>query len=507
VTSGPALADVDRFRAAIVGRLGLHFDESKREALSETLRRRLDATRIGVDTYLAGLEANGMPAEVRTLAAELTVPETYFFRNADQCRAFSQLVVPARLHGQVGKRRLRMLSLACASGEEAFTLAMLVREALHDPAADVSILGVDINGSMIEKARRGRYSSWALRETSDADREKWFRRSGKDYVVDESLHAWVTFAEHNLADANLPLWQEAAYDVVFCRNMIMYFAPEQAKALVARIAGVLRDGGYLFLGHAETLRGLSNDFHLCHTHGTFYYQRKDRIASKPVASGDGDTALAPAALAEIAADAQTWVDVIHRASERVAALTKGGSRAGRKDGNGAAAVLPPWDLGLVLELLRKERFAEALALMDALPADATASADVLLLRSVLLTHNGQLAAAEDACRAVLGVDELNAGAHYVLALCREGVGDPGSALYHDQVAMYLDPAFAMPHLHHGLRARRMGNLEDARRELATALMLLPREDASRLLMFGGGFEREALVALCRTELARCGGKA
>jgi chemotaxis protein methyltransferase CheR len=100
---------------------------------------------------------------------------------------------------------------------------------------------------------------------------------------------------------------------------------------------------------------------------------------------------------------------------------------------------------------------------------------------------------------------LNAGAHYLLALCRESAGDRQGALDHDRAAIYLDPGFAMPRLHLGLMARRGGDAEGARRELGEALLLLRREDISRLLLFGGGFGREALISLCRGELLSAGG--
>jgi chemotaxis protein methyltransferase CheR len=99
---------------------------------------------------------------------------------------------------------------------------------------------------------------------------------------------------------------------------------------------------------------------------------------------------------------------------------------------------------------------------------------------------------------------MNAGAHYLLALCHEGGGDLQAAGSHDQVAAYLDPGFAMPRLHLGLLARRAGDHEAARRELTEASDLLRREDSSRLLLFGGGFSRDALIAVCQAELAGCG---
>jgi chemotaxis protein methyltransferase CheR len=495
---------LDRFRAVVVDRLGLLFDENGNVTLAETLRRRALARRLDPDVYVATLEADRSEEEVRALAIELTVPETYFFRNRDQCRAFSDLIVQVHARARSAGRPVRLLSLGCASGEEVYTLAMLARDALGEAGADLSILGADVNRAMLEKAHRGRYSAWALRETPDEDQRRWFRRDGKEFVLDETLRAGVGFEESNFVHHDARIWQPAVYDVVFCRNVIMYFAPEFAASLISRIAAALLPGGHLFLGHAETLRGLSSDFHLCHTHGTFYYQRKWAHEDRPpVSSRERPPGAALTAAAE---DGATWVDVIHRASERVAALTE--VRAGTED------VMPRptparrrWDLTVVLELLHTERFADALAMLDAMPADSNASVEVRLLRAVLLAHRGRLAEAEDACRAVLQIDELNAGAHYVLALCREGAGDRSTAAHHDQVAIYLDPGFAMPHLHQGLRARREGDGALARRELATALVLLQREDASRLLLFGGGFGREALVALCRSELLRCEGTA
>jgi chemotaxis protein methyltransferase CheR len=164
-----------------------------------------------------------------------------------------------------------------------------------------------------------------------------------------------------------------------------------------------------------------------------------------------------------------------------------------------------WDPGVVIELLRRERFSEAMELLQDLPPESSMDPDALLLRAVILTNSGDLAHAEKACRELLESNELNSGAHYLMALCREHAGDLPGALDHDQTAAYLDPGFAMPHLHLGLLAKRRGNLETARKELGQALILLTHEDVSRILLFGGGFSREALVELSRVELRSCGG--
>jgi chemotaxis protein methyltransferase CheR len=205
----------------------------------------------------------------------------------------------------------------------------------------------------------------------------------------------------------------------------------------------------------------------------------------------------------------TWLETVRRASQRIQALAEqpvatSDAREQPQRTPPAHAGRPVVDLSVALELLKRERFREALDQLGRLPSDALADPDVLLLRAVLLTHNGELDAARNLCAELLRIDALSTGAHYLLALCHEGLGDRRAAVDHDQTAAYLDPLFAMPRLHLGLMARRAGDRETARRELTQALGLLQREDASRLLLFGGGFGREALVALCRAELAAAG---
>jgi len=200
-----------------------------------------------------------------------------------------------------------------------------------------------------------------------------------------------------------------------------------------------------------------------------------------------------------AASSPAWVDLIRQASERVTVLTS----APRTDGSAPASVPGGWQLTPVFDLLRRERFDEALEYVRSGPAEVESDPDVLLVKATLLVQAGQIAAAEHACERLLIIDELNAGAHYVLALCRERAGECGRAIEHDRVAIYLDPAFAMPRLHCGLLTRRAGDRDNARRELAQALVLLKREDVSRLLLFGGGFPRDALIALCQSAAAEC----
>src|SRR5664279_3487022 len=265
--------DIEQFRTIIARRLGLQYEEGKLDYLAEVARRRMElvgSTRF--ESYLERLVSSPKGSEeFRALAEQLTVNETFFFRNADNFRAFAEIVLPERIRAKTREKRLRILSAGCASGEEPYSLAVLVREGLSDLGNwDVKIIGLDVNPAMLAKATQGRYSAWSLRATAEDAKRRYFRADGRDFVLAPAIQKMVTFEERNLVDEDPLFWQSLVCDVVFCRNVLMYFTPDKACDVVLRISQALLPSGFLFLGHAETLRGLTHEFHLCHTHNTFY---------------------------------------------------------------------------------------------------------------------------------------------------------------------------------------------------------------------------------------------
>ncbi len=429
----------------------------------------------------------------------MTVGETYFFRNIEQFRALAEVVLPDRMRVRSEHKELRLLSAGCSSGEEAYSMAMVAQETIGDPSWKVSVRAVDLNPNALERALRGRYSPWALREVSAEMRAKRFRVDGRDVTLDDAIRAMVTFELANLASESSSLWQPAAYDVIFCRNALMYFEPDQMRAVIERIARSLAPGGFLFLGHAETLRGVSDRFHLCNTNETFYYQlgndvEPDRGRIVQFAPRQS-RARTPQAVQEFA-----WFDEIRRASERITALLPAAAEVRQEPFNA-------FDPAPALDLLRQERFAEALNHVRVASGLPRQDGDALLLEAVLLMHSGQIEAADDVVCRLLRSDGHNAAAHYVRALCREHEGVHERAIEHNRTSANLDPTFAMPRLHLGLLMRRGGDREAARREFAQALDLFAHESESRILMFGGGFGRQALIDLCQSALKECGGRA
>lgn len=450
---------VGRFRALLATGLGWTFADSDMPHLARELHRRSQERGLAPGAYLSRLAGTGWPEELTVLAEQLAITETYFFRHGEQFRALSEVALPERIAAGGAHRVLRMLSVGCSSGEEAYTLAIVAGQALPDRSWGVSVLGLDANPAMLRKAGAARYPAWSLRETPDSVRESYFHPRDGLYEVDARIRAAVTFRRYNITADDAAVWQAGQYDVIFCRNLLMYLTPEAAAALIRRITLALAPGGYLFLGHTDSLGSRPAGLEPLASHSTFYYRRPARRASDPIPGPDPVVA-------------------------------------------GRPGPVPPAPGGRdrILSLVREERFAEALRAIDGL--DQVRPADQLT-RAVVLAQAGRLDEAEALARSLVDVGGRYADAHHLLGVCLEGGGSVDGAIGQFRLAAYLDPAFALPRLRLGLIARRRGDDRDAAAELDRALHLLRDERDERIVLFGGGFGRASLTAVCRTALDAC----
>jgi chemotaxis protein methyltransferase CheR len=489
---------IDTFQSLLASRFGWRFEDDRRQLLADALTV-CSRGASSIPDYLERLaQASDRSEDVRTLAGQLAVSETYFFRNQEQFAVLGSVALPAAVRRHPHEP-IRILSAGSASGEEAYSIAITVWQLQQRQSLPhVEILGLDISSRVIDKARAGHFSRWALRGLEEGLVRNFFDERGGYYELLPGIRSMVRFEERNLADPHLPLAADSPWDIVFFRNTCMYFTAETARDIVGRIAAAMTPGGHLFLGHAENLRGLSDAFDLHHTHQTFYYVRRpDEPASHPQPAVTAPAAAPrqlPPEQGHVSGANDSWFHAIGRATERVAAII------GQRPADEAAAVpesRPPQpSIAVALALMSEERHEEALHAVGGGELDA----DRLLLRAVLLANLGRVSEARQASHLTLGADAFNAGAHYVLALCAEREGELALAVAHDETAVYLDATFAMPHLHMGLLTRRMADAAAAGRHFRAARDLLGREDASRIMLFGGGFSRQALIQVCETQM-------
>jgi chemotaxis protein methyltransferase CheR len=483
MSGGP---DLDRLEELIEGRFGLAPSSWQRDRIAATLVR---------EPRSLGREPSG--EVLRGLIEQLTVGETYFFREPAQIEALVQRSLPDLAQRVSAGRPLRILSAGCSSGEEAYSIAIAL--ALHAPELGrrCELLGIDVSATAVRRARSARYGAWALRATPPALRDRFFRKEGPDFVLDDAIRTRVRFEEKNLLEEDPAFFVESAFDVILCRNVLIYFSERATRKAVQRFTRLLPPGGYFFLGHSETLRGVSDDFDLIHEDNAFYYRRKSGTRT-PLPERPALSEREPAALSAPPPSSFAWADEIQRSSERITELWQARGTSPRKSPPPEAPPDTPSPLSRALLLIEAERFDDALITIAA--AGGRGTPEVELFRAVIYSGQGRQRDAERTCARLLAAGQCEPFAHYLLGLFRENERELLRAAWHYREATRLDSRFSLPRLRLGLVLRRSGDEAGALTELALALDLLEREGHDRIVLFGGGFRREVLVELCRAQI-------
>ncbi|MFZ0687665.1 MAG: protein-glutamate O-methyltransferase CheR [Terriglobales bacterium] len=256
---------------------GIYHSEEKLYLLVSRCARRMTALRVPKPSeYFEHLTTRGnRDAELRLLLNEITIGETYMFRHPAQLDALRKVILPQILEtkGLFGLKRLRFWCAGCSTGEEPHTLAMFLLEEKEKLLSGWSweILATDLNDNSLETARAGIYGEYALRSTSEALRRKYFKEVGdKKLQANDLLKAQIRFDRVNLRDDSKMLFQKGM-DVIFCCNVLIYFDLVSKRRVVQHFYANLLPGGYLFLGHAESLFQVDDSFRLVHFTGTTAY--------------------------------------------------------------------------------------------------------------------------------------------------------------------------------------------------------------------------------------------
>jgi len=216
------------------------------------------------------------PEEWDTLIELITVNETYFFREENVLQEFQRVILP-QYKDRTPNNPLRIWCSACSSGEEPYTLAILIEETGLFEASAIEIIASDIDKKVLEKARKGLYNkkSFSFRTMPKEMLDKYFISFEEEYKVKDSIRAMVDFRCLNLLDENI-VEKVGKVDIVFCRNVLIYFDKKAINKVISSLYDVLKDGGYLFLGHAETITGMNTGFETIYAPSAFYYRKGEK---------------------------------------------------------------------------------------------------------------------------------------------------------------------------------------------------------------------------------------
>ena len=288
---GLTAAELKLLQALVYQECGMHFDERRTQFLQDRLQRRLKECRVdSFYSYYSLLVSHEGKDELSRLLENLTVNETSFFRNKAQMELFHKFVLEDILRRKQARRdySLRIWSAGCSTGQEPYTLAMLVADGLGyynlrnplpcqtrlpkpliPPPWRVEITASDISYSVLRTGQQGIYTEAQMSGVDYSYRLRYFDKVGDHYAVKKALKEQVHFDFHNLKTEYLP----QRNDVIFCRNVMMYFDQAEQKRLIDKFYRCLNPEGHLFVGHAESLLGMTEKFQMVHRNNGTAYQR------------------------------------------------------------------------------------------------------------------------------------------------------------------------------------------------------------------------------------------
>lgn len=533
--------EVEQYQHFLMDQYGLVFEGRRIVEMERAVARRM--IELGYSSfaeyfhYLSGTREG--KEELNQLVISLTVGETQFFRTPDQFAALRKFVLPELIQRNRKTRELRLLSAGCATGEEPYTLLILLHDLLPDLLSwRITIRACDINQEFLAQARAGVYGERKLKLVDPRTRERFFERLGKNrWRVREFLKERVDWAHFNLNTQNyFPLTQGEPFDLALCRNVLIYFNLSHIKAVIKRFHQVLKPNGYLFLGYSETLFKIDDSFQSIHTPEAFFYQKAERptppAAELPSLPGPHPR---EEILAVLGSKPHPWMK--KGAEQGLRDLRDEAPDQGLREGprpqppprfkpleplfkdQPAIPPAPPperpattdaettedqlWEQAL--ELFSTECFESAKQNFETMialnPNSARGHLGLGFLYANLGVEDRSRRHAEEARR----YDDLLPELYFLLALLDEKNADFERAIANYQRVLLLSPEFAMAHFNLGNLYLKLHAYRDARREFGNTIAALERDPGNRSLRFSGGLSGSAVISFCgmqRKQIAR-----
>jgi chemotaxis protein methyltransferase CheR len=454
----------------IAERMGLHFAP---ERLADLQRGVVEAAQeLGFADVAACvrwlLSASPAKAKLQVLASHLTIGETYFFRDKRTFDVLADCILPELIRSRrSGARRLRIWSAACSTGEEAYSLAILLRQVLPDSRDwGVTIMATDINGRFLHKAAAGIYGEWSFRDAPAGFKERYFKRTENGYyAILPEIKKLVTFAHLNLVEDVYPslATDTNAMDVIFCRNALMYFTGPQLLKAIGNLHHALVEGGWLVVSPSEASHSLFRQFVTVNFPGAIFFQKSDaKVRIKQTAAPPSETAESVSAAIELPSPSTLQMPATQPTEPPPALVPEAP----------APMAAPPGPYAVAEALYQQGCYAEAAdTLVGALDEHAPDPPAFSLLARAL-ANQGNLAEALTWCDRWIAADRVDSAGHYLRAVILLEQDDKAQARASLQRAVYLHPDFVLAHFALGNLARSVGRNGEADKHFGNASHLL-----------------------------------
>lgn len=478
---------------------GMVYDEKRREVLRLHLRDRAVATGCASFTDYVEL-AISSTSELQALWNQVVIHQTEFFRNRPQFEGLRQRVLPEVIRHASKNRELTIWSAGCSSGEEPYSLAITVLEALGDEAPNwrIRVHASDISTAILERASSGRYDQRHVTGLSESIRSRWFDRRGDAYFVSRAVRDLVSFAPHNLSADPAPC--SGAGDVVFCCNVTIYFSKDALHKAIGTLESALRPGGYLFLGHSESLWRQPHHLELVDLGTSFVY----RMPYRGAAPDD----ILPAATSRI-----TVVDELQSVKmpakpepadlPRFGQVSKGPTTRAPKSSPAFPAqgrsrmspseVLPEGDdfESAVEEVAALRESTGPLAHAELAEVVATAQGHL---------ERGQVEEVVELVSAALGRAPTEAALHFLLGSAEQRLGQDDAARASFDKAVYCDPTFSLAYFYRAMLMEAGGEEAQALLDYRNALKHLEEDHEGKWDGYLESMSHDALTQLCVSKI-------
>jgi chemotaxis protein methyltransferase CheR len=457
----------------VAAQLGLHFPRERWRDLEQGLSSAAaDSGSKDVGSFARDLlSAHIGKGDIALLAKHLTIGETYFFREPAAFQFLEERVLPETIDSRSkSEKRLRIWSAGCCTGEEPYSLAILLSRLIPDLQNwNITLLATDINQRFLEKASKGVYGKWSLRETPDWIVERYFRRRVGDerFEILPATRSMVTFSYLNLVEGGFPslLTNTNAMDLILCRNVLMYLTPEQAGRVIENLGSCLVEGGWLLVSPSESFQLHSSGLVPVNYPGAAFYRKdsKRTTAEKPSPLLQrGRELWLPSSITEVIEPVAPELQLQQDLAQRELEGTREAETADAAETSYADA----------LQAYGQGRYTEAKEELHKLLSHEPEDAESLALLGRVYANEGNLREALRFCREAIAREKLNTSYYYLLAtiLVEEGLAE--EAMKSLKTALYLEPGFIPAHFALGNLCRRQGRLAESQKHFQNALSLL-----------------------------------
>jgi chemotaxis protein methyltransferase CheR len=455
----------------VASHLGLHFPRERWCDLQRAVGAAAQECgyRHDLNQYVRGLLSPALTQKLLgALANHLTVGETYFFREKRSLEILAERIVPELISARAGLSvPIRIWCAGCATGEEPYSVAIVLdklRAGVKDQ--NVEIVATDLNTRSLQKASAGTYGGWSFRDTPRWLRHTYFEahEDGRCTIV-PAIKTMVRFAPLNLMDDAYPLFSNwpNGFDVVFCRNVLMYFTPEGMRKVIRQLYRFLAVDGWLIVSPTETSNELFSGFAtVSFGDATFYRKSATRLPTKPslnVFDQSGSVLQLP----ELAIPAPEPAQISYGEIRREAVDSEAGSES---------TAPPAISYRQALALYEQGRYEDMEQMIVTLPSENPDYPPAMLLLARAYANQRRLAAALDWCDKAIAAEKLAAPAHYLRATILQEQGRLPEALLALRQAVYAEPHFVVAHFTLGNLALKHGRSKESEKHFENALLLL-----------------------------------